>query len=54
MKIDKESVIETALGFLIAGVILMVLGGLFGGWIAAHGAKITGVKADGSNFEDEQ
>jgi len=54
MKVDKSAVIEIALGVLIAGAVLMVLGGLFGGWIASHGATITGKKADGSNFEDEK
>ena len=56
MKVDKSAVIEIALGVLIAGTILMVLSGLFGGWIASHGVTITGKKTDGSDhkFEEEE
>jgi len=54
MKVDKSAVAEIVIGVLIAGTLLMILGGLFGGWIASHGATITGKKSDGSNFEEEK
>jgi len=54
MKIDKEAVIETALGFLIAGLVLMVLGAFVGGWLTKKAGAITKLNPDGtpSNFEN--
>lgn len=52
MKIDKNAVAEIFLGVLAAGIILVVLGGLFNGWIASQGAAIHGKDASGKNFEE--
>lgn len=51
MKIDWNTVVEFMLGSLFAGLVLIVISGLVGGWIASHGAALTGKKPDGTNFE---
>jgi len=52
-KIEWSTVVEVGLGILIAGVVLIAVHNLFGGWVASHGSKITGKSPDGSNFEGE-
>lgn len=48
MKIEWGTVGEIFLGVLFAGIVLVALNGLFGGWLAKHGMDIHGLGTDGS------
>ncbi len=39
----KENIAEIAIGVILGGLVLVVVSGLFSGWLAKHGMNITGV-----------
>lgn len=51
LKLDKNSIFEIAIGTFISGLLLILIAGLVGGYLASLGGDLHGKKADGSNFE---
>ncbi len=47
MKIEWSTVGEIFIGVVLAGVVLIALNGLFGGWLAKHGMDIHGADSTG-------